>query len=279
LDSTNVITPELSVITNIGWDHMDLLGETLEKIASEKAGIIKPGIPVVISERQAEVENVFIKKAFSGTSEIYFASDVYKAIAPDDRPTQLDLYEGQTRITDSVSLPLHGIYQKKNVAGVLQSVSILRGQGWKISTESVLEGLERVVSQTGLKGRWQVLQDTPFTVCDTGHNVNGITEVVQQIKSVRHQKLWIVFGMVKGKDVGTILKLLPPEAFYFFCQAQIPRALDCMLLYEEARRHHLNGEVVPAVNDAYLRARQMASADDMIFIGGSTFVVAEIDNL
>jgi dihydrofolate synthase/folylpolyglutamate synthase len=279
LDSTNVILPELSIITNIGWDHMDILGDSLDKIAWEKAGIIKPTVPVVISERQPEVENVFKDKAVMATSAIYFASDKYKAISTVGRTDALDLYEGETMIMGDVRLPLHGHYQKKNLAAVLQSVTILRQQGWKITSQHLLSGLEQVLSQTGLKGRWQVLGQRPLTVCDTGHNVNGITEVIRQIKAQQYQNLWIVFGMVKGKDVTSVLKLLPREAYYFFCQSKIPRALDASLLYEEAKRWNLKGEVIPEVNDALHRARQRARPADMIFIGGSTFVVAEINDL
>ena len=280
LDSTNVITPELSVITNIGWDHMDILGDSLEKIAWEKAGIIKPFVPVVISERQSEIENVFIQKALASNSNIHFASDHFKAITTDDRGQHtLDLCKEHRRIFNAVTLPLQGIYQKKNVAGVLQAVDILRSLGWKISDDDLLSGLQQVVSQTGLKGRWQVLNEKPFIVCDTGHNLNGITEVLSQIKAQTYRKLWIVFGMVKGKDVTAVLKLLPQEAYYFFCQAKIPRALDAALLYAEATHYQLKGEVVQDVNDALYKATQKAADEDMIFIGGSTFVVAEIKNL
>jgi dihydrofolate synthase/folylpolyglutamate synthase len=280
LDSTNVITPELSVITNIGWDHMDILGDSLEKIAQEKAGIIKPSIPVVISERQPEIENVFIQKALASNSNIYFASDHYKATSIGNRSQHiLDLNKENRRMLSAVTLPLQGIYQKKNVVGVLQSVDILRSLGWKISEDDLLSGLQDVVSQTGLKGRWQVLHEKPFIVCDTGHNLNGIIEVLNQIKAQTYRNLWIVFGMVKGKDVTAVLRILPKEAYYFFCQAKIPRALDATLLYEEAVNFQLQGEVVEDVNDALSQATQKAAAEDMIFIGGSTFVVAEIKNL
>ncbi len=280
LDSTNVITPEISVITNIGWDHMDLLGDTLEKIAQEKAGIIKPLIPVVISERQSEVENIFRQNASAANSNIHFASDHFKAISNAD-PSQdtLDLYEGKNCLLKAVKLSLQGVYQKKNVVGVLKVVDILRSQGWKISDGDLVSGLERVVTQTGLKGRWQVLNKKPLIVCDTGHNINGITEVLNQIKTQRFKKLWVVFGMVKGKDVTAVLKLLPSEAYYYFCQAKIPRALDATLLCEEAKHYQLQGEVVVDVNEALHRAKQQASDEDMIFIGGSTFVVAEVENL
>ncbi len=280
LDSTNVITPELSVITNIGWDHMNILGDSLEKIAQEKAGIIKPDIPVVISERQPEIENVFNEKALSTKSEIYFASDRYKAIPKTENgQTLLDLYKDEKRMLENLNLPLQGVYQQKNVIGVLQSVEILRSQGWKISKQRLRSGLQQVVFQTGLKGRWQVLNKNPLIVCDTGHNLDGMSEILSQIKLQSYRNLIIVFGMVKEKDVTPILKLLPSEAYYFFCQPKLPRALNATLLFEQARQYQLKGEVIPDVNEAIYKAKQKATLEDMIFIGGSTFVVAEIENL
>lgn len=280
LDSTNVITPVLSVITNIGWDHMDILGDSLEKIALEKAGIIKPEVPVVISERQAEIANVFQEKASAVNSDLYFASDQYKALARnEDGQIMLEISRGKEIILRNLKLPLQGAYQQKNVLGVLASIDILRTQGWKISDQHLLAGLQHVVRQTGIKGRWQILQRKPFIVCDTGHNLDGFKEVISQIQAQFYRNLFFVFGMVKGKEVTAILKLLPREAYYFFCQAKIPRALDAHFLYEQAREYQLKGEVIQDINEAFHRAKQIASVDDMIFIGGSTFVVAEIENL
>jgi dihydrofolate synthase/folylpolyglutamate synthase len=280
LDSTNVITPELSIITNIGWDHMDLLGDTLEKIADEKAGIIKKSIPVVISERQIEVQDVFIKKATSLDAQLYFASDHFTSIPHNEGGVEtLDIYEGNNLLFQNLILPLQGVYQRKNILGVVQAVKVLVDRGWRFSLQDLRDGLEGVVFQTGLKGRWQILGKHPLVVCDTGHNLNGIKEVLQQISSQRFRNLFVVFGMVKGKDVGAILDLLPRTAYYFFCQANIPRALEASVLYDEARKHYLIGEVVPDVNDAIRQAKQKASQEDMIFVGGSTYVVAEIENL
>jgi dihydrofolate synthase / folylpolyglutamate synthase len=280
LDSTNVISPELSVITNIGWDHMDILGDSLEKIAEEKAGIIKAGIPVVISERQPEVEQVFEKKALAMNSKIYFAMDQI-TVRPHEEEGQLafDIYDGGTIAFKNLVLPLQGRYQQKNIGGVLQALKLMEILGWKLMPEHIRTGLENVVSQTGLKGRWQVLNKKPFIVCDTGHNLDGITEVLKQIKAQTYRHLYFVFGMVKGKDVSAVLKLLPTHAYYFFCQPKIPRALDATVLCEQARDYDLTGEVIIDINEAIDKAKARADADDMIFIGGSTYVVAEIDNL
>jgi dihydrofolate synthase / folylpolyglutamate synthase len=280
LDSTNVITPELSVITNIGWDHMDLLGDSLEKIAGEKAGIIKDGIPVVISERQPQVEYVFIDKAASVESPLYFASDHFNAsMHSKSGSIKFNVFEEGVPVLQDLDLPLQGVYQQKNIVGVLQAVKILRARGWEISDEKVRLGLENVISQTGLKGRWQILNLKPMIVCDTGHNLDGMKEVLRQIKMYSYRNLFFVFGMVKGKDVSTILTLLPKEAYYFFCEAKIPRAIEASALFEEAREHKLKGEVVTDVNEALRVAKERASTDDFIFVGGSTYIVAEIDSL
>ena len=280
LDSTNVITPELSVITNIGWDHKELLGDTLEKIASEKAGIIKPGIPVVVSERQQGIDQVFMDKSSVSHSPIYFATDFYRCEQKKYKDKRsLDIYHlDQLYIADLV-LPLQGFYQRKNVPGVLQSVDVLRDMGWKIAAHNLVRGLGSVVAQTGLKGRWQILGSSPFKVCDTGHNVEGIEEVANQIRQQSYANLHIVLGMVKDKDVIKVLKLLPGEAHYYFCQARIPRAMDAVQLAEIAASTGRRGTVVPDVNDAIRTAERNAAPDDMIFIGGSTFVVAEIETL
>ena len=280
LDSTNVITPELSVITNIGWDHMDLLGDSLEKIAVEKAGIIKPRIPIVISERQPEVENIFMERASSMDSPLYFASDLLNAsMQSENGLVTFDVFEKGAPILQNLALPLQGVYQQKNILGVLQAVKVLQIQGWQISRQHVRSGLENVISQTGLKGRWQVLNRNPMIVCDTGHNLDGMKEVLRQIKMQSYQNLFFVFGMVKGKDISSILELLPNDAYYFFCEAKIPRAVNASSLYQQALEYQLKGEVVPDVNDAIHHARRKAGDHDMIFIGGSTYIVAEIDSL
>jgi len=280
LDSTNVINPELSVITNIGWDHKDILGDTLQKIASEKAGIIKPGIPVVVSERQQGIAEVFIEKSAETRSPLVFATDEYHSVQRKYRNERsLDIYFKNKLLMENLILPLQGVYQCKNILGVLKSVDVLRELGRKITKSDLQKGLQRVVSQTGLKGRWQVLGKKPLIVCDTGHNPDGITEVVNQIMEQSYTQLHIVFGVVKDKDVSEVLRLLPEDANYYFCQAKIPRAMDAHQLFETAASLGRRGTVVPDVNDAIREAERNASPDDMIFIGGSTFVVAEIENL
>ncbi len=280
LDSTNVITPLVSLITNIGYDHMDLLGKTLPAIAAQKAGIIKPRIPVVISERQATVESVFIKKATEEKSPIFFSTDFYqlkeKAKAGD---RVCDVYREKELVFDNLECQLKGFYQDQNIPGVLMTLDKLKEQGFSISEEAIREGLGQVVSLTGLKGRWQKIGDRPLVICDTGHNEDGIRAVVKQIQATPHEKLYVILGMVKEKDIRAILDLFPREAFYYFCQAGIPRALPAGELAVQAAALGFQGTVIGDVNEAIRRAKASASAEDLIFIGGSTFVVAEVDNL
>lgn len=277
LDSTNVISPLISVITNISWDHQDLLGNTLPEIASEKAGIIKPGVPVVISERQAEVEQVFIRKAAEQTSPIYFASDEYVVRIHESEGT-LDIIRDNVPVQERLDLPLRGSYQQRNVAGVMKTLDILQVH-FPTSPQEIRTGLERVIANTRLKGRWQILANSPTVICDTGHNYGGVHEVMRQIRSQKFRRLFIVWGMVKDKDVKKILSLLPQDAKYYFCQSRIPRAMEAARLQEHAAEFGLSGEVIPDVNEAKRAALSHASADDLIFIGGSTYVVAEIDEL
>lgn len=280
LDSTNVITPELSIITNISYDHKDILGDTLEKIAWEKAGIIKSKVPVVISERQEGIDEVFIQKAASVNANIYFASDDF-IVHSRERQGEFYfevVYKGDTIFRD-LYIPLQGYYQKKNLIGVLKAVEILDHNNWGITAEGVIEGLRRVIIQTALKGRWQKLKDKPLMICDTGHNLEGIKQVVNQIKAQSFQKLHFVFGAVKDKDLSEVLAILPKEALYYFCEAKIPRAMNAQQLAAIAEAHGLHGVVIPDVNEATERACSAAGENDMIFIGGSTFVVAELNDL
>jgi dihydrofolate synthase / folylpolyglutamate synthase len=280
LDSTNVITPELSVITNIGWDHKDILGDTLEKIAFEKAGIIKKNIPVVVSEKQLGIDMVFEDKAFTEHAPLYFAVDEYQVERHDmDGDVLLRVSKNNELLFEKLRLPLQGFYQQKNVAGVLKAIELLQAQGWSISMDAIQHGLTNVVKQTGLKGRWQKLNDKPLIICDTGHNQDGMREIVKQIQSKKYDNLHMIIGMVKDKDISVILKLLPREAKYYFCEAKIPRALDAALLKEQAHAVGLVGVDIKDVNEAINEARRNATDHDMIFIGGSTFVVAEIENL
>lgn len=280
LDSTNVITPELSVITNIGWDHKDILGDTLDKIAFEKAGIIKQRVPVVVSERQPQVESVFADKSAASEAPLYFASDIYRVKQEFlDGSVVLSAFKQEELVVGNLKLPLQGFYQRKNIVGVLQAIDVLRQSGWQISAAQVRDGLLEVITRTGLKGRWQIIGLKPTIVCDTAHNADGIKEVVDQIKAQSFKTLHIVLGVVKDKDISTVLQLLPANANYYFCRARIPRAMDAGVLSEMAARYGLKGKVIPDVREAIRAAEANATEDDFIFIGGSTFVVAEIDNL
>lgn len=280
LDSTNVIVPEVSVITNIGWDHKELLGDTLEKIAGEKAGIIKPGVPVVVSERQTEVEHVFIQRSVANHSPIHFASDSYRVNQRAVRGRVVfDLFRNNKLFIESLEMSLQGFYQCKNIPGVLRTIDLLNASNWSISDGQVRNGLLGVVTQTGLKGRWQILGDHPLKVCDTAHNAEGIAEVVNQIRAQVYDSLHMVIGVVKDKDISAVLRLLPTDASYYFCQAKIPRSQDAEVLAKEASAYGLKGQVVHDVNAAVKAAERNAKKNDMIFIGGSTFVVAEIEGL
>jgi dihydrofolate synthase / folylpolyglutamate synthase len=280
LDSTNVIAPDLSLITNIGWDHKDILGDTLEKIAFEKAGIIKKRIPVVISERQSSnISGVFIDKADHEDATITFASDVVNVTTHMDQGKRIYNIHGEKVRLQDVMMPLQGKYQEKNVKGAIKSVEILQGLGYNITESHIREGIEKVVIQTSLKGRWQKLQDKPMIICDTGHNEDGVKEVLAQLVEQDFRKLHMVWGMVKDKDISNILALLPKDATYYFCEAKIPRAMSAAQLSDTAARFNLEGQVIPDVNAAIDEAKRNATHDDLIFVGGSTFVVAEINGL
>jgi dihydrofolate synthase/folylpolyglutamate synthase len=277
LDSTNIITPVLSLITNISWDHKELLGDTLPQIAYEKAGIIKRCVPVVVSERQEEVEDVFIQKAREEEAAVFFASDDYVVAMKPDR-FLLDVYRDKKIVMRDVAFPLGGYYQNRNIPGVMKAVEVLQSL-FPLDPETVKKGMEDVLINTHLKGRWQILQHSPMVVCDTGHNYSGVREVFRQIASSRYNRLFVVWGMVKDKDVKPILEVLPTVAYYYFCQAKIPRAMDAGLLCREAASFGLSGEVIADVNEAKRTAIARASYDDFIFVGGSSYVVGEIDEL
>jgi dihydrofolate synthase/folylpolyglutamate synthase len=281
LDSTNIITPQLSLITNISFDHQDILGKTLPEIAFEKAGIIKHNIPVVISEYQAEVADVFKEKAQSEEAPLFFAADSYKAISKTitGEAQLIDIWQQDTLFLSDLTCQLTGIYQLKNLPGVLKTIELLHQQGFSIPEHAIRRGIAGVTTITGLKGRWQTLNQHPLIICDTGHNEGGIREVMNHISKISFDKLYLVLGFVSDKDLSPILSLLPKNAYYFFCQAQIPRALDAEVLQKEAFKYGLQGEVIRSVNEAIAGAREKASPIDMIFIGGSTFVVAEIEEL
>jgi len=278
LDSTNIITPDLSVITNISLDHTNILGNTLPEIAAEKAGIIKPGIPVVIGEKQTETENVFLKKAAETGSQIVFADQELNAIDTERKNEFLTttVVNAQTILYPHLELDLNGFYQLKNVLTVLQSVSVLRNKGYHLTDEAIYTALKNVKNLTGLQGRWQKLAEHPLVICDTGHNLAGINEVIQNIRNTPFEKLHMVIGMVKDKDINGVLALLPKSASYYFCQPELERALPSSELAAQAKAHGLIGQTFETVADALQAAKNKAGTKDLIFIGGSTFVVAEV---
>jgi dihydrofolate synthase/folylpolyglutamate synthase len=279
LDSTNIISPLLSIITNIGYDHTDILGTTLPEIASEKAGIIKPDTPVVIGERHPETEGVFIKKAKDNSAEIRFAEDEWQVgVSQDDQSNSLNLKVTQLSTSQvlQLKLDLKGTYQVKNVRTVLSAIELLKAEGFNLTAKHIEEGLSQVTSLTGLMGRWQTLGKNPLIICDTGHNEHGIREVIKNIASTNFEHLHMVIGMVKDKDITKVLSLLPVNARYYFCEPDIKRAKSAEDLAKEAEAFDLKGNFYPSVREAFNAAKDQAKGDDMIFVGGSTFVVAEI---
>ncbi|WP_225871085.1 bifunctional folylpolyglutamate synthase/dihydrofolate synthase [Pedobacter frigiditerrae] len=278
LDSTNIITPELSVITNISLDHTNILGNTLPEIAFEKAGIIKKNIPVVIGERHSETENVFIQKAAQEDSQITFAEDNLRLENLHQKKPLLsmDIYQSKGLVYKNLALDLTGTYQSKNIVTVIQSILKLKELGFKIPDKAIYSSLNKVKKLTGLQGRWQTLSTNPLIICDTGHNKAGITEVIQNIKNTNFEKLHFVIGMVKDKDIDGVLAILPKNATYYFCEPDLERALSAKDLAEKASHFMLKGKVFNNVKAALETAKKMASANDLIFVGGSTFVVAEI---
>lgn len=279
LDSTNVIRPSLSVITNIGMDHSDILGDTLAAIAAEKAGIIKRGIPVVISEYQEEIADVFKRKAKEANVDPVFASEHYAvtfmgrdaeaqqvAVTPRNSSAQPEVYR----------LDLQGSYQVQNLVGILSAVDSLRDTGWTIPEQAVRTALSNVQRITGLQGRWQTLSRNPLLICDTGHNADGWRVVLGNIKMTPHERLHMVLGVMKDKDLHQMLPLLPRDAIYYFCQVAMPRALPSGELVTAASSLGLQGRAYASVEDAVRAAQKDAAGGDLIFVGGSTFVVGEL---
>lgn len=280
LDSTNIIQPELSVITNIGFDHTQFLGDTLEKIAKEKAGIIKERTPVVVGETQPETEPVFLATAQQKKSEVYFADQNYfidyAMQSVDFKPVfNIKDVKGSIVFRD-LKMDLSGAYQQKNLLTALTVIKQLQRSGVNIHESDLYEGLGNVVENTGLLGRWQVLNNKPLTIADTGHNTEGLNYIFEQIKQTPHKHLHVVFGVVNDKNIEKVLGMLPREATYYFTRANIPRALDEKVLAEKAKLAGLTGETYPDVQIALAGAKKNAGDNDLIFIGGSTFVVAEV---
>lgn len=255
LDSTNIILPELSVITNIGYDHTHILGNTLPEIASEKAGIIKRDIPVVIGEFHQETIPVFRRVAGENQAVLYSADE---------------------RSGDLPASDLKGAYQAKNIATVIKAVEVLRERGWEISCEAVEKGLGNVVANTGLRGRWEVLRNSPKVICDTAHNKEGLQYAMKQLQEETYEALHIVFGVVNDKDLSGIFPFLPRQAKFYFCRPNIQRGMDVDLLAEKARNFGLHGQSFISVSEAYESALEAAGERDVVYVGGSTFTVAEI---
>ncbi len=255
LDSTNVVTPEVSVITNIGWDHMDFLGTTLEAIAGEKAGIIKPGVPVVVGEADGTVAQVFVRTAEALNAPL----TVVDQHGPLPFPSAL-----------------HGAHQERNARTALAALTELRKKGWRIDDAHIRQGFQRVVQNTGLRGRWQVLSDIPLTIADVAHNVDGLRVVKRMLECQPYEQLHIVLGMVNDKDLSAVLVELPGQASYYFCKADIPRGLDASELQQKASLHGLRGAHYPSVAEAFAAARQAAGLNDLVLVTGSVFVVAEV---
>ena len=278
LDSTNLITPELSIITNIDFDHTKFLGDTRAKIAYEKAGIIKPGIPVVIGETHPETEQVFIDKAKECGSPIYFADQIFdcdKIYFESFTEQKFDVWKNSELYMEALEIPLMGNYQQKNLTTVMCAIDLLRDK-FNLSDDDIRDGISKVVRNTHLMGRWQILCKDPLTIADTGHNVAGITEVVRQLAEMHYGKLHFVLGMVNDKDIDSVLQLLPRGAEYYFCKADIPRGLDANILAEKAFDMGLRGQVFESVSHAYRSAVNNARFGDVVFIGGSNFTVAEV---
>jgi dihydrofolate synthase/folylpolyglutamate synthase len=279
LDSTNVIQPLFSIITNISADHMNLLGNTLPKLAFEKAGIIKARTPVIIGETQNNVKAVFKRLAKIRKSPILFADEHFKAIPVKKAGTQTSQLlniSGEGKIfLKNVACGLKGLYQQKNIATVFQALVLLNESGFDLSEKHIRQGIAEVAEMTGLRGRWEMIQAKPLTIADTGHNEAGIKEVLKQIRRTPHRKLLFVIGLVSDKDISKILSLFPKKADYYFCKASVPRALDADTLQAMAKRKGLKGKPYSTVKKALRAAQKKAGKGDLVFVGGSTFTVAD----
>jgi dihydrofolate synthase / folylpolyglutamate synthase len=279
LDSTNVILPELSIITNIGWDHMNILGDTLEKIALEKAGIIKKGIPVVIGETQAETKNIFTQTAESLDAPIVFADQkrFVNEWTTDHNLLFVEIADQHHQDHLKYELDLTGVYQLKNLVTVLEAVRQLQIQGWAIKSDHVKYALRNVKRLTGLHGRWEIIHHRPLLVLDVGHNEDGMKQIINQISLTDYRHLHMIIGMVKDKDVDKVIAQLPQQAKYYFTNADIPRALDAAILQEKAVQLGLEGEQYSDVNSALQKALSIAGEEDMIVVCGSVFLVGEVN--
>ncbi|MGD9329413.1 MAG: folylpolyglutamate synthase/dihydrofolate synthase family protein [Cyclobacteriaceae bacterium] len=281
LDSTNVIMPEVSLITNISYDHQEMLGETLEEIAAEKGGIIKKKVPVVIGEKEKETSSVFTKLAGKRKSPLVFASDqfIMKSIGLGQKGHEIKIRDLESGKVLTYFLESPGLTQLKNIPGVLSVANILKDKGYNIPLEDVKYGIEHYQKSTGLKGRWQLLNMKPRVIADIAHNEAGLENITRQLAGLKKRKLYCILGFMKEKDVAQILPLFPKDAEYIFCQANVPRAMDAKWLALQAALYHIDGRIIPDVNTALKELLEKAGEEDVIFVGGSTFVVAELENL
>lgn len=277
LDCTNIIEPDLSVITNISFDHTQFLGHTLAAIAKEKAGIIKYGVPVIIGEYVDETKIVFQNKAKEMNSEIIFAQDNNQVLSAVKTESGMFLYH--TRSIDDLYGELGGDCQIKNTNTILNAVCKLKERGYDINEENIMSGFRNVSSLTGLMGRWQKMEENPTVICDTGHNIGGMEYIVGQLADIKYDNLHIVIGMVNDKDIDGVVSMLPKHARYYFTQASVKRALGADMMKEIGSSHQLEGESYPCVRKAFEAAKAKAGKDDLIFVGGSTFIVADFMSL
>lgn len=276
LDATNIIQPEVCLITNVSLDHTQYLGNTVELIAAEKAGIIKNNTPVIISELQETTISIYEEKAQEVSAPLIKAYNEYhvEVSASNDYSLELNIKKQSSNNSYLLSLDLQGQYQTKNVVGVLSVLDQLKNQGWNITDTSIIEGLSHVQQLAGLKGRWQIIAHDPLIIVDAAHNEAGMTYSMQQLKSY-NKSMHIVIGMVKDKDISTVLSLMPKDASYYFCQADSPRAMPAEELSTLAKKYSLNGQVIQHVNEAVQAAMKNSSANDVIWIGGSLYVLGE----
>ena len=281
LDSTNIITPLVSLITNIGYDHMNLLGDTLPKIAAEKAGIIKAKVPVVVSQQQSDIYPVFNAKAHELKSPIEYADKRYKIIAHKHHLgfLQVELFDKKELCGSVYSIDLTGSYQLKNLLGVLNTIDVLIQKGFVIEQKDIKKALSNTCKLTKFEGRWQTVSEKPLIIADTGHNEDGIEQVLANLKRYTFKQLHCVFGTVNDKEVEKILKMLPKNAIYYFVKASVPRALDSIELQKKAAVHKLNGNAYDSVEKGLKAAKKACKSGDLIFVGGSTFVVADLLNI
>jgi dihydrofolate synthase/folylpolyglutamate synthase len=279
-DSTNIITPELSIITNIGWDHMNILGDSLEKIAFEKAGIIKTNVPVVIGEIIPQTKSVFENIVSEKNAPLHLAAEERNVAGWEWEKHELIVEVAEQGKTDhrKYHLDLPGIYQSKNLLTVLEACSVLKELGYKLNEDDIQHGLQKTKKITGLHGRWEVIHENPTIILDVGHNEDGIKQITQQIELTKHHDLHIIIGMVKDKEIDTVLSLLPHSANYYFTQAHIPRALPAETLKEKAGKFNLKGKTVTDVNEAIKEAKSKAHKDDLILVCGSVFLVGEVNS-